>query len=201
MLVTKDVSAIVSLAAGRAGFVCAYPTETFYGLGARIDDEAALQRIMRLKGRDAMKGMIVLVADMAMAEALAEIHADQRALLERFWPGPLSAILPARSGIHPLLCIAGKISLRVSPNADATALVRKLGPITSTSANISGRPPSRSVEEVMQHNLAIDAILDGGVTPGGAPSTLVDFTMEPPCCLREGVIAWEEILSKGTTAG
>lgn len=197
MLVTKDVSAIVSLAAGRAGFVFAYPTETFYGLGARINDDAALQRIIHIKGRDVMKGMIVLVADMPMAEELAEIDADQRAVLERFWPGPLSAVLSARPGIHPLLCVDGKISLRISPNADAAALVRELGPITSTSANISGRPPSRSVAEVMQHDLVLDAILDGGVTPGGAPSTLVDFTTDPPCCLREGVIPWEEIMTKG----
>lgn len=201
MLVTKDVSAIVSLAAGHAGFVFAYPTETFYGLGARINDEEALQRIIHIKGRDVMKGMIVLVADMPMADELAEIDANQRAILERFWPGPLSAVLTARPGIHPLLCVDGKISLRISPHANALSLVKELGPITSTSANISGQPPSRSAEDVMQRNLALDAILDGGVTPGGAPSTLVDFTTDPPRCLREGVIAWEEIISKGTTVG
>lgn len=196
MLITKDIAAIASLAASRTGVVFAYPTETFYGLGARIGDAAALQEIIRIKGRDASKGMIVLVADMAMAETLAEIGAKQRAVLARFWPGPFSAILPARSEIDPLLCVEGRVSLRISPHAGATTLVRALGPLTSTSANPTGKAPARTAEEVLDYNLELDAILDGGPTPGGAPSTLVDLTADPPRCVREGAIVWADVLRR-----
>jgi L-threonylcarbamoyladenylate synthase len=194
MLITKDISAIISLVASRMDAAIAYPTETFYGLGARIADAAGIARIIRAKGRDATKGMIVLAADMAMAASLAEIDARTQVMLERFWPGPLSAILKANPGIHPLLCVDGKISLRISSHALANALCRELGPITSTSVNPSGMPPARTVAEVLQYDLDIDAVLDGAETPGGAPSTVIDLTSDPPVCIRAGAIPWDEIL-------
>jgi len=193
MLITRDQDQITAYVAGRAGAVFAYPTETFYGLGARIGDHEALERIIRIKGRQSAKGMIVLVADMAMAKTVAWIDARQQALLERFWPGPLSAVLAARTNLHALLRVEDKVALRVSPNAMATARCRALGPITSTSANLAGHPPALSVGEVRDMGLEIDAILDGGVTPGGAPSTLADLTSNPARCLREGAIPWSAI--------
>lgn len=195
MLVTPDVLRIASLLLARPGSAVAYPTETFYGLGTRIRDAAGLNRIVAAKGREALKGMIVLVSDLAMAADLAVMDGRQQALLERIWPGPVSVLLAAAQGLDPLLAPAGKIALRVSPDTRATALVRQAGPITSTSANRSGAPPARTAEEVERQGLDIDAILDGGQTPGGKPSTLVDLTVWPPACLREGAAAFDDILA------
>lgn len=193
MLITNEPARIIACVSMRSDAIFAYPTETFYGLGARIGDFDGLERIIRIKGRAATKGMIVLVADMAMAKQVAFIDARQEALLERLWPGPLSAVLQARPDVSALLCVEGKVAVRVSPNAMAIALCRALGPITSTSANLAGQPPARTAAEVKEQELEIDAILDGGATPGGAPSTLADFTTHPVRCLREGALAWKAI--------
>jgi L-threonylcarbamoyladenylate synthase len=194
MLVTRDVSLIASILTDKSGAVIAYPTETFYGLGSRISDCAAMARIVQIKGREASKGMIVLACDMDMISSIAEIDSRQRALLESFWPGPLSALLQARGDIEPLLAPGGKIALRISPHPLAISLVQRVGPITSTSANISGRPPACTAEEIARQGLSIDGILDGGETPGGRPSTLIDLTHWPPVCLREGTIPFEDII-------
>lgn len=196
MHITKDVSEIVTLLAGKPGAVIAYPTETFYGLGSAIGDALGIERIVRIKGRDASKGMIVLAADMDAVLAIAEIGERQEALLNRFWPGPLSAVLQARAGIHPLLAPKGKAALRISPHPLALSLTKAAGPITSTSANPSGMPPASTSQEVAAWNLDIDAILDGGKTPGGQPSTLIDLTTWPPKLLREGVIPFSSILDR-----
>jgi len=194
MLITKDVNRISSLLKNEQGSVIAYPTETFYGLGALISDHAAIERIISIKGREAAKGMIVLACDMDMVYLLADMDTPQRDLLKQFWPGPLSAVLRSRKGIDPLLAPNGKVALRISPDATALSLIREAGPITSTSANLSGRPASRSTEDIKAQNIDIDAILDSGITPGGKPSTLIDLTVWPPTCLREVAIPFETIL-------
>lgn len=195
MLVTTDVHRIAPLLLAHPGTVVAYPTETFYGLGTRIHDARGLNRILEAKGRDALKGMIVLVSDLAMAAAIAVIDERQQALLEQVWPGPLSVLLEARQALDPLLAPEGKVALRISPNTLATTLVHLAGPVTSTSANRTGKPPARTADEVVSQGLDIDAVLDGSQTPGGKPSTLIDLTVWPPACLREGVVAYNEILA------
>ncbi len=193
MLVTSDVSRIASLLKITCGAVVAYPTETFYGLGARIMDRHATARIIECKGRDAAKGMIILACDMEMVASVAVIDDRSRALLDRFWPGALSVVLRAQPGLDPILAPQGSVAVRISPHPLALALTGDVGPITSTSANISGSTPARTVEEVLAYALAIDGVLDGGQTPGGKPSTLIDLTVWPPVCLREGVIPFDTI--------
>jgi L-threonylcarbamoyladenylate synthase len=139
--------------------------------------------------------MIVLVSDLTMASCIAFIGTNQKMLLERLWPGPVSVVLEAKQDIDPLLAPDGKMALRISPNILATSLVEMVGPITSTSANRSGEPPACTSQEVALSGLAIDAIMDGGETPGGKPSTLIDLTIWPPLCLREGAMAFQEILA------
>ncbi len=195
MLVTPDVPRIASFLLARTGSVVAYPTETFYGLGTRIHDTAGLNRIIAAKGREALKGMIVLVSDMAMAADIAVIDEKQKVLLEKVWPGPVSVLLKARQTLNPLLAPEGNIALRISPNSLATALVQQAGPVTSTSANRTGGPPARTAEEVERQGLDIDAVLDGPQTPGGKPSTLIDLTAWPPACLREGAVPFADILA------
>ena len=195
MLVTTDVHRIAPLLLAHPGTVVAYPTETFYGLGARIHDARGLNRILEAKGRDAALGMIVLVSDLAMAAAIAVIDERQQALLEQVWPGPVSVLLEARQALDPLLAPEGKVALRISPNTLATTLVHLAGPVTSTSANRAGKPPARTADEVVRQGLDIDAVLDGSQTPGGKPSTLIDLTVWPPACLRQGVVPFNEILA------
>ncbi len=194
MHITPDASEIASILIHRHGSVVAYPTETFYGLGSRIDDHDGVLRIVNAKRRDASKGMIVLVPDVESACAIAGIDERQKEFLGRFWPGPLSALLPARETIDPLIAPGGKVGLRISPHPLALALTRAAGPITSTSANPSGTAPATTPEEIAAGNLDIDAILDGGQTPGGKPSTLIDLTTWPPVIVREGVIPSSAIL-------
>lgn len=196
MLLTQDAHEAAAALAGTPGAVIAYPTETYYGLGSRIADGAGIGRIVAIKGREASKGMIVLVSSMEEALALAVIDARQQGLLGLFWPGPLSALLEARPGMHPLLAPGGRVALRISPHPLALALVREAGPVTSTSANPSGLPPATGAAEVVSFGLALDAVLDGGKTPGGLPSTLVDLTVWPPACLREGVVPARAVMEK-----
>jgi L-threonylcarbamoyladenylate synthase len=195
MLITPDAAAIASLMRSKPGSLVAYPTETFYGLGVLINSREGLDKIIAVKGRDASKGMIVLVSDMIMASAIAFIDNDQKKLLDKLWPGPVSVVLEAKQDIDLLLAPDGKVALRISSNNLATSLVQMVGPITSTSANRSGEPPARTAPEVVCRGLVVDAILDGGETSGGKPSTLIDITTWPPMCLREGAVAFQKILA------
>ena len=193
MLITSDISAIADLILQNKGAVIAYPTETVYGLGARITDKDAISKIYRIKGRDNTKGMIVLIPTMEMAVNLAEINSAQKRLLEHFWPGPLTAVVKARGGLDPRLVQNGCIAIRISCDPHAGVLVDRVGPITSTSANMTGKPPARSPEGVLKYNLSIDGILDGGQTKARKPSTIIDLTRWPPVCIRQGKIPFSDI--------
>ena len=154
MLITSDASAIASLMRSKPGSLAAYPTETFYGLGVLINSRDGLDRIITVKGRDVTKGMIVLVSDLTMASCIAVIDNDQKMLLERLWPGPVSVVLEAKQDIDPLIAPDGKVALRISPNILATSLVEMVGPITSTSANRSGVLSSTPSWMVARHREA-----------------------------------------------
>ncbi|MEA2102944.1 MAG: L-threonylcarbamoyladenylate synthase [Thermodesulfobacteriota bacterium] len=178
------------------GRIIACPTETFYGLSAAIDKEDALKRIIDLKGRDSSKGMIVLVPDMDKAQQLAQIDEYQMKWLKRLWPGPLSAVLRSRPGGSALVCPQGRIALRISSDDTAKELVKKAGPITSTSANLAGHRPAETADDICRSGLKIDACLDRGKTKGKLPSTLVDLTVWPPVILRQGAIPEAEIYKR-----
>jgi L-threonylcarbamoyladenylate synthase len=196
MFITTSAEEIANLAKNRPGTVFAYPTETVYGLGCPITDTRAIERIINIKGRDAAKGMIVLVSGLHQAKALAEIDSRQELLLSRFWPGALSAVMKINSILQePAIYIQnGTIAVRVSPHPLATELAGLLGPIISTSANPSGLSPASCKEDILSYGLDIDAILDGGKIPGGLPSTLIYLTGKDPVCLRQGVIPFEKVL-------
>lgn len=196
MLITSSAEKIATLVKSKPGTIFAYPTETVYGLGCPITDTHAIERIINIKGRDSAKGMIVLASGIHQAKALAEIDSRQELLLKKFWPGALSAVMIRNLNLHePARYIQdGTIAVRVSPEPLATELTRLLGPIISTSANPSGMNPADCKEDILLYGLAIDAILDGGKTPGGLPSTLIYFTGKTPVCLRQGLIPFEKVL-------
>lgn len=173
------------------GGVVAFPTETFYGLGAAALDRRAIRRIFELKGRPETKPLLVLVDSIAMAGTVAEVGDRARALATRHWPGALTLVLRARPHVpEEVTAGTGTIGVRVSPHPVAQGLVRALGaPVTAPSANPSGLESPTTAAGVLAHfEGAVELVLDGGPTPGGEPSTVLDLTVEPPRILRQGVI-------------
>lgn len=178
-------------AALRRGEIVAFPTETYYGLAVDALDVAALARLFALKGRGAEKASALLVADLAMlAELCAEVPAGARALADTHWPGPLTLALPARPGLPAAIVSDGCVAARVSSHPMAAALVAAFGrPLTATSANPAGAPPARTAADVAAgFPAAALHLLDGGQTPGGAPSTLVRLRGGKVEVLRQGAV-------------
>ena len=190
-----DAGALVRAAAVlREGGLVAFPTETFYGLGAAARDPAAVRRVFQVKGRDEGKPLLVLVDSVAMVERVAvDVTARARELMTRHWPGALTLVLRARPELPAdLTAGTGTIGVRLSPHPVARRLVRALGePVTAPSANRAGAPPPVTADEVMRvfEGGAIDLVLDGGPTAGGPPSTVVDVTTDVPRILRAGAVS------------
>jgi L-threonylcarbamoyladenylate synthase len=185
------VKATAAAAAIVRGEIVAYPTETFYGLAVDALDEGALARLGVLKGREAEKAFPLLVSGREMLSSLcSEVSPRAERLMAQHWPGPLTLALPARPGLPASIVADGCVAVRVSPHPLAQALVVALGrPITATSANPAGAPPSRTASEVAAYFAApICSILDGGTTPGGRPSTLARVRGECVEILRRGAV-------------
>jgi L-threonylcarbamoyladenylate synthase len=171
--------------------VVAFPTETFYGLAARALDAAAVRKIFTLKGRPDSKPLLVLVDSVAMAETVCRLTAQARALMARYWPGALTLVLAARDIVPEALTAGtGTLGLRISPHPVAQGLVQALGtPVTAPSANPSDLAPPTTADGVLGYFPdGLDLVLDGGPTAGGAPSTVVDATVDPPKVLRQGAV-------------
>jgi L-threonylcarbamoyladenylate synthase len=177
----------------RAGGLVAFPTETFYGLGAHALDEAAVARVFRVKGRPGDKPLLVLVDSLAMVEQVArDVPARARRLMRRHWPGALTLVLPAQPGLPEALTAGtGTIGVRLSGHLVARALVTAAGaPVTAPSANPHGVASPRAADEVVALlGDRLDLVLDGGHTPGGPASTVLDLTRTPAVVLRVGAIA------------
>jgi L-threonylcarbamoyladenylate synthase len=184
-------------AALEAGAVAAYPTETFYALGAPAFERQAVERVYRLKKRQAAKALSVIASDLAMVREISgPPPLGFLALAGEFWPGPLTVVLPAAPGIPGFLAGPGRtVAVRIPPLAWLRALVRQLGqPLTATSANLAGEKEladPREVEAVFAGE--IELLVDGGPAPGGLPSTIVDLSGERPRVLREGQIPRERL--------
>lgn len=176
----------------KRGGVIAFPTETFYGLGADARNEAAIGKIFDVKGREFNNPILVVIGEPGQVDLFArDIPAQSLALMKRFWPGPVTILFRAAADVSPKLTAgSGKIGIRLTSHPIARELARKLGgPLTATSANHSGAPECSSTAEVLaQLEGKIDAVVDGGLTPGGKGSTVVDTTVSPVRVLREGVI-------------
>lgn len=176
----------------REGGLVAFPTETYYGLGAHALDGAAVRRVFALKGRPESKPLLVLVDSVEMVDAVAAgVPAAARALMARHWPGPLTLVLRAGSGVPgEVTAGTGTVGVRLSSHPVARALARALGaPVTAPSANPSGGSPPVSAAEVWAHfGDRVDLVLDGGATPGGPPSTVVDVTGDSPVVIRAGAV-------------
>ncbi len=172
--------------------VLVYPTETFYGLGALSSSKKGIKKVYRLKRRDRGKPLSIVIADTAMAEeSAASIPPLFRVLAREFWPGPLTLVLKAKP-VFPedMLGPGGTLAMRVPGLPWLRELLHSLGePITATSANISGEGEISDPERVVREFRGkADLIVDGGPTPGGLPSTIVDLTSAEPRILRAGAV-------------
>ena len=190
-----------ALAILREGGIVAIPTETVYGLAGDATDGAAVARIFEAKGRPRFNPLIAHVADMEMAEGLAEFDAISCRLAEVFWPGPLTLVLPLKAGspIHPLVSAGlDTVALRM-PGGFAHDLIAAFGkPLAAPSANTSGRITATSAQAVdADLGGRLDLIVDGGATPVGLESTIVKVEADGVRVLRPGGIAAEDIEKTG----
>ena len=185
MLATSDTT---SLAAARAvllnGGVLVFPTETVYGMGVLFGDARAEEKLRRLKGRDAAKPFQVLVPDAAAAEKAAVLTPAARRVLAKFWPGALTAVLPARA--NPAMTIG----LRAPDHPWLQALLRTLpAGITATSANLAGEPPARTAAEAEAAvGGLVELVLDGGPSALGRASTVAGLVNDELKIFREGAV-------------
>lgn len=177
--------------------VIAYPTETFYGLGADGFNEKAIQKIFTVKGRDFNNPISLIVGQPDdIIPLVREIPEAAKKLMSAFWPGALTIVFFASEQVSPWLTAgSGKIGLRLSSHPLARQIARQLGsPLTATSANRSGAPECQEASSVMEQvGHLLDAVVDGGITLGVSPSTVIDVTCDPPVVLREGAITRDAI--------
>ncbi len=179
------------------GDVIVFPTETLYGLGADALNFSAVERVFQLKGRQPNQPFPVLVSDRAMLESLVrQIVPLAENLMARFWPGPLTLVLPARHGIPPpLVNSSGGIGVRLSSQPIAQEIVKRLGrPLTATSANPSGQPGAQTIAQAKEYfSGKIDIFIDGGALTSCTGSTVATVEGKKVKIIRAGEIAKSEI--------
>jgi len=181
----------------QAGGLVAFPTDTVYGVGALAFDGKAVESIYTAKDRAIEKAIPILIGDAEdISKVASEVPPMAKKLAERFWPGPLTLIVPKHLSLPDSVSATNTVGVRVPDHIVARSVLRAAGPMAVTSANLSGQPsPSTAQEVFAQLNGRIALILDGGKTPGDMPSTLVDCTRSKPIVVREGPISFDEILS------
>jgi L-threonylcarbamoyladenylate synthase len=175
----------------RARQLVAFPTDTVYGLGALAFDGSTARRLYAAKDRPPEKGIPILIADSADLDRVAiDVPPIAHRLMARFWPGALTLVLPKHPNVPIEVSATETVAARI-PDLDlARALLRLTGPLAVTSANRSSGPEPRTAHDVLaQLDGRIDAIFDGGSTPGGVPSTILDCAQAVPRLLRQGAIA------------
>ncbi len=176
--------------------IVALPTETFYGLAVRPDDEIAVGRVFALKGRPAEKALLVVAASVEQLAPWVRLAPLWRARLAAVWPAPLTVVVPRAGGAGTA---GDTLAVRVPAHRLLRALLAQVGPLTATSANRSGGAPCTDPGDVAAAlGAGLAVLLDGGATAGGAPSTLLDLTAVPPRLLRAG--PWEAPAAWGVKA-
>jgi L-threonylcarbamoyladenylate synthase len=183
--------------------VIAVPTETFYALAASAHSRPALERVLTIKGRPAGKPLLVLIGERSQLNHLIQnIPRAAAVLMDRFWPGPLTLVFNAAESLPAALTAGtGTIGIRLPAHDFLRTVLRRTGPLTGTSANRSGEVPPVTAEQVVASlGEVIDAILDGGPTPGGPASTVLDVT-GPVRLIREGPISEDQIRAALRAAG
>jgi L-threonylcarbamoyladenylate synthase len=187
----------------RAGGIVALPTDTVYGIAVALDTPGGVDALFTAKRRPPDKGIMLLLADAAQAPEIGQWPPAAEALAAAFWPGGLTLIVPQRPDVPLPAALTGgaaTIGLRVPDHDAPRALAAAVGPIPTTSANVSGVPEGRNAAEIVaQLGDAVALVIDGGPAHGGPASTVVDCTVDPPRILRVGavsVLAVESVLGR-----
>lgn len=175
-----------------AGGIVVYPTETVYGIGTGLLHPRALERLFHIKHRPGSQPVLLLVQSLAdVGDLTSAVPPLAARLAARYWPGPLTMVLPAAAHLPPQVVGPGPgVGCRVSSSVVVQALLAALHqPLTSTSANISGGPDPHSIDQVPPSLLtAADVVIDAGPAGGTAPSTIVDLTAALPRLIRAGTV-------------
>lgn len=181
----------------KKGGLVAFPTDTVYGVGALAFDGKAVESIYAAKDRPIEKAIPILIGDLPDLEKVGmDIPDSARKFAARFWPGPLTILVPKRGDLPEAISATETVGVRVPDHEVARALLRAAGPMAVTSANISGAQSPVTAQEVYEQlGGRIALIIDGGRTPGGVPSTLVDCTSPELKILREGPISLKDLHS------
>ena len=192
----------------RAGGVVALPTDTVYGIAVALATTGGIERLFHVKRRPPEKGIAVLLADAEQAGIVGELTPAAAALATALWPGALTLILRARpDAVLPGALTGGAptVGVRLPDHPAPRALAAAVGPLPTTSANLSGQPdPIEAATVVEELGEGVDLVLDGGRTSGSRPSTVVDLTTDPPVIRRLGAIdeaRIREILASVATSG
>ena len=192
--IIKEAAAVI-----KQGGVIVFPTRCLYGLGADAMNPDAVERIIEIKQRPEDNPILVLIDSDNQLEMLVEkIPSAADAIMEAFWPGRVTLVFDARDTLPDSLnAQSGKIGVRLPGHPVAAAMVRQVkGPLTGTSANLSGRPGCYRLPDLdPQIGGQVDLVLDAGTLQGGVGSTVVDVTEESPRILREGELTAKEVLS------
>jgi L-threonylcarbamoyladenylate synthase len=170
----------------RDGGTVVYPTDTIYGLGVNIYDINAIKKVFNIKKRSFNKPLSICVSQISDINSVAYLDKTKIDFINEILPGPFTIILRKKEYISNLLTAGGgKIGIRI-PNNRICMELANLFPVTTTSANLSGRKPSGSVNEVVEQlDDSVDLILDGGKSKNESPSTVIDLTLNPPKVVRE----------------
>ena len=189
----------------RDGGIVAIPTDTVYGIAVSLDTPGGIERLFHVKRRPPDKGIALLLDEVAQAVAIAVVTPAAWALAEACWPGGLTLVLARRPGVdlpEELTGGVATVGLRVPNHPTPRALARAVGPLPTTSANVSGLPEARDAAAIVQQlGLGVDLVLDGGPAHGGPASTVVDCTDVGPRILRVGAVAAERVAADLAEAG
>ncbi len=180
----------------RRGGLVDFPTDTVYGVAAELFSTQAIQKLFEAKGRDASKAVPVLVGEVEQLGRVSPgLGAMAYRLAQRFWPGPLTLVVPRNSELPEVLSPGPTVGVRMPNHPFALDLLSASGPLATTSANLSGGPnPLTARDALAQLDGRVDLVLDGGPCPGGMPSTVVDCTGQEPVVLRPGPISLDDLL-------
>lgn len=209
----SDTRIVADDAAGRAaaidvlrrGGLVALPTDTVYGIAVRLDLPGAIGRLFAAKRRPPDKAVMLLLADAAQAAEIGQLTTAASALGDTLWPGGLSVVVPQRPDVPLPVDLTGgaaTIGLRVPDHAAPRALAAGVGPLPTTSANVSGVPEARTAAEILEQlGDAVDLVLDGGEAHGGPASTVVDCSTDEPRILRLGAVPADRVAAILDAAG
>jgi L-threonylcarbamoyladenylate synthase len=178
-----------------SGRMIAFPTDTVYGIGTSAFNSPAVEQIYRVKNRSQLKAIPILIGEFRdLQQITPPLSPLAESLVDKFWPGPLTLVLPLLPALPTVLSPTPTIGVRLPDHQLVRKLLRRTGPLAATSANISGQPPATTAEEVLDQLAGkINLILDGGKSPAGISSTVLDCTRETPILIREGSLPWRTI--------